>query len=119
MEASSQLLLLQDHGTLRSSCGGGSTTVIDCGETSIKSVRAVKSKSHSRKKAHYLEDDPRSPSHVPILAPAASSTTTRTSRHVTTGCCVGMGVNRLTRHRRPLSGSYSALVRLSIPVGLK
>ena len=108
--------------SLRPESGSGTGTGTSSrSETGSKPVRVPSTKCRSKKKPLYFdENDPRSPAHIPILAPSAGSTTTTTTttsrhvsttRHVTTGCCVAMGVNKLTRNRRPLSGSYSALVR--------
>ena len=90
-------------------------------QASDRPAKSSSTKAKSRKKCSYTGDDPRSPAHIPILSATSddsvtSSTPTATklstgSRRVTTGCCVAMSVNKMAKHRRPLSGSYSALVR--------
>ena len=79
----------------------------------------------SRKKPNFFfdTDDSRSPAHVPILsasddlaltsssATSSSSTKLSSRRVTTTGCCVAIAGNKMSKQRRPLSGSYSALVK--------
>jgi len=116
LDHSSQLLLLQESEKPQT-CVTGVTVTHCIDQASDKSSKLSTTKSKSRKKTSYFADGSKSPAHVPILSAtddATSTTPTKLSagsRRVTTGCCVAMGVNKMAKHRRPLSGSYSALVR--------
>jgi len=97
-----------DHSETSNCCNRPAVPTIEISDTKLKTSRG---RSRPRRKTGFKNDQ--SPAHIPILSNDESSAPTpTTTRRVTTGCCIELGVKRMSQKRqKPLSGSYSALVR--------